>query len=146
MNIPGGSKRNEMPSVPTKSHRLRDFENPQAYPFCTLAVEEFERGLVATEFQELLKTNQVADANNGNMRERHNRTKVFERRFHQFLPEDVLPQVFGEALRQEPDIATHYYQRDDSLLVALYMRENQEQDQVHERRDWRAAYRVLPDF
>lgn len=42
--------RNDMPNVPEKSQRLRDFENPQAYPFCTLAVEEFERGIQATEF------------------------------------------------------------------------------------------------
>ena len=45
-----GADRNMMPSVPTKSIRMRDMEKPQMYPFCTLPVEDVERGLVLKQF------------------------------------------------------------------------------------------------
>jgi hypothetical protein len=52
--------------------------------------------------------------------------------------------VLGEALLSEPDVASLYYPRDDSLLLALY---NKQKPTVPEgERTWRAAYRVMPDF
>jgi hypothetical protein len=46
-------------------------------------------------------------------------------------------------------MATLYYPRDDKLLVALYNRvktgEKDEND-VDGEKDWRSAYRIMPDF
>jgi hypothetical protein len=43
-----------------------------------------------------------------------------------------------------------YYQRSDSLLVALYnkalMSDDNEEQIIDGQREWRAAYRVMPDF
>lgn len=38
-----GKNRKMMPAVPQKSKRLRDYENPQFYPFSTLPIEDAER-------------------------------------------------------------------------------------------------------
>lgn len=53
-------------------------------------------------------------------KQRHAKFKVFERNFEEHFTPDILRQVLAEALIKEPDIATLYYPRDDSLLVALY--------------------------
>jgi hypothetical protein len=45
---------------------------------------------------------------------------VFERSYQENFMAETLRQVLAEALLQEPDMATLYYPRDDSLLVALY--------------------------
>lgn len=42
-----------------------------------------------------------------------------------------------------------YYQRNDSLLVALYNKiiaDENEEKIIDGQKEWRAAYRVLPDF
>ena len=55
----------------------------------------------------------------------------------------------AEALLKEPDVATLYYARNDSLLVALYNKIKdiqRSEDGVHGEREWKAAYRVMPDF
>ena len=56
--------------------------------------------------------------------------------------------MLAEALLQEPDVASLYYPRDDSLLVALYnkVRGDHSRLTVDGERQWRAAYRVMPDF
>ena len=61
---------------------------------------------------------------------------------------EILRQVLAEALLQEPDVASLYYPRDDSLLLALYnkVRSERNKDTVDGERQWRAAYRVMPDF
>jgi hypothetical protein len=38
-----GCNRFMMPDVPSKSQRLRNFENPRFYPFSTLPIEDAER-------------------------------------------------------------------------------------------------------
>ena len=42
--IPGAG-RTYMPTVPEKSARLRNAERPEIYPFCSLPIEDMERGL-----------------------------------------------------------------------------------------------------
>jgi len=61
---------------------------------------------------------------------------------------EILRQVLAEALLQEPDVASLYYPRDDSLLLALYNKVKLEKAKLglDGERQWRAAYRVLPDF
>lgn len=61
---------------------------------------------------------------------------------------EILRQVLAEALLQEPDVASLYYPRDDSLLLALYNKVKLEKGKLglDGERQWRAAYRVLPDF
>jgi hypothetical protein len=39
-----------MPAIPNSSQRLRNAENPQFYPFCTLPVDEAERLLSLRAF------------------------------------------------------------------------------------------------
>ena len=54
----------------------------------------------------------------------------------------------AEALLLEPDVASLYYPRDDSLLLALYnkAKSDRSKDSVDGERKWRAAYRVMPAF
>ena len=68
---------------------------------------------------------------------------------------EIFRQVFSDALIDEPDTASLYYPRTDSLLVALYNKakkragsKNQPVDlsEMDGERSWRAAYRVMPDF
>lgn len=44
LKVPG-KNRDQMPSIPNQSARLREAENPAFYPFCTLPVDEAERML-----------------------------------------------------------------------------------------------------
>lgn len=61
-------------------------------------------------------------------------------------------QVIAEAYLQEPDVASLYYPREDQLLVAFYNKRRQlneyedPQTAIDGEREWRAAYRVMPDF
>ena len=56
-------------------------------------------------------------------------------------------QVLADALLSEPEVATLYYPRDDSLLVALYNKVKTDKGVgVDWEKNWRAAYRVMPDF
>ena len=57
----------------------------------------------------------------------------------------ILKQVLSEALLPEPDMATLYYPRDDSLLLALYNKSSPSET-ADGARSWTAAYRVMPDF
>jgi hypothetical protein len=50
LNLPG-KNRHLMPAISAKSKRLRDGENPQFYPFCTLSHEEAERVLMLRALQ-----------------------------------------------------------------------------------------------
>jgi hypothetical protein len=46
-----GCNRFMMPDVPSKSVRLRNYENPQFYPFSTLPIEDAERTMQLKAFQ-----------------------------------------------------------------------------------------------
>jgi len=48
-----------MPDVPSKSQRLRNFENPQFYPFSTLPIEDAERTMQLKAIQQLIKSNGI---------------------------------------------------------------------------------------
>jgi hypothetical protein len=65
-----------MPSVPSKSERLRDMERAGLYPFATLPIDEVERGLIMKAFQELIRSNQIDECIKGNT-QRHSKYKVF---------------------------------------------------------------------
>lgn len=45
-----GKDRHLMPTVPAKSKRIRDFENPMFYPFSTLPIEDAERTMQLKQF------------------------------------------------------------------------------------------------
>ena len=45
-----GKDRYMMPTVPSKSERLRNSEKPGLYPFCTLPVDDVERALIMRTF------------------------------------------------------------------------------------------------
>ena len=98
-------------------------------------------------FQELIRSNHI-DEGASSDKLRLPKYKVFERNFEEHFTPEVLRQVLAEALIQEPDVASLYYPRDDSLLVALYNKFKPERTKmtVDGERQWRAAYRVMPDF
>lgn len=106
-----GCNRFMMPDVPTKSKRLRDFENPQFYPFSTLPVEDAERTMQLKAFQQLIKSNGLDEG--AKPKDRLSKLKVFERKYDQYLEEDIFRQVFQRALLQDPDLSTYYYERSD---------------------------------
>lgn len=78
-----GCDRHMMPDVPQKSQRLRDFENPQSYPFSTLPIEDAERMLQLRAIQKLMKDNNVFENQQG--KDKQARNKVFERKYDEFL-------------------------------------------------------------
>ena len=119
--LPGISGRHLMPPVPAKSERLRDLERVGVYPFATLPIDEVERGLIMKSFQELIRSNQLDDSATSD-RVRHAKYKVFERAYEEHLSPEILRQVLADALLLEPDVASLYYPREDSLLVAMYNR------------------------
>jgi hypothetical protein len=51
---------------------------------------------------------------------RHSKYKVFERTFENHMSPEIFRQVYAKALLDEPDMASLYYPRQDSLLVALF--------------------------
>lgn len=76
---------------------------------------------------------------------------------------EIFRQVFNEAMLDKPEMATLYYPRTDSLLVALFNRVQKKEASLPaesavetpefflgERFDgeqkWQAQYRVMPDF
>lgn len=98
-------------------------------------------------FQELIRSIHI-DEGALTDKQRHAKYKVFERSFEDHMSPEVLRQVLADALISEPDVASLYYPRDDSLLVALYNKVKGERGRagVDGERQWRAAYRVMPDF
>ena len=57
--LPGVSQRHLMPPVSSKSQRLRDLERATVYPFATLPLDDFERGMIMKAFQELIRSNHI---------------------------------------------------------------------------------------
>jgi len=154
LNLPGKC-RYLMPTIPAKSKRMRDSENPAFYPFCTLSHDEAERTLMLRALQQLVRSNFI-DNKQGNG-EKHAKFKVFERNFENHMKPEIFKQVFAEALLDEPDVASMYYQRQDSLIVALFNKAKAAAtnapdaatpmgENLDGERTWRAAYRVVPDF
>lgn len=147
-----------MPSIPTKSQRLRDSENPGFYPFCTLPITDAERMLLLKQFQQLIKQNFIDQGAKGD--KRAEKYRVFNRTYENHMTPDIFRQVFSDALIDEPDTATLYYPRTDALLVALYNKTTKKVPQGSKpssapqpdpndpdgERSWRAAYRQMPDF
>lgn len=91
-----GCGRHMMPEVPTKSQRLRDYENPQFYPFSTLPVEDAERTMQLRAFQQLIRGSIDEGAK---PKERLARNKIFERKYDEYLEPDIFRQVLQDALR-----------------------------------------------
>lgn len=92
-----GCDRCLMPAVPAKSQRLRDFENPQFYPFSTLPIEDAERTMQLRAFQQLLKSHGIDEA--AKPKERLAKNKIFERKYDEYLEPDIFRQVLQDALR-----------------------------------------------
>jgi hypothetical protein len=66
---------------------------------------------------------------------------------------EIYRQVFSEALLDDPEVSSMYYQRTDALIVSLYHKHNLGAESklpmgenLDGDRQWRASYRVLPDF
>ncbi len=93
----------------------------------------------------MIRWNQV-DQGAQSDKQRHSKFKVFERNFEEHMTPEIMRQVLAEAMLQEPDIASLYYPRDDSLLLALYNKVKGQEGPTDGDRQWRAAYRVMPDF
>ena len=63
--------------------------------------------------------------------------------FEEKLNESSMQQTLANLFLWNPDVITKYYSWDDALLMAVY-------NKIHKERqyesDWRAPYRVMPDF
>jgi hypothetical protein len=79
----------------------------------------------------------------------------FERNIEAPYKPEIMRQVLADAFLKEPDLASLYYPRTDKLLIALYNKTNQNSldengkklpDTPDGSKEWRAAYRVVPDF
>ena len=54
--------------------------------------------------------------------QRHTKNKVFQRSFENYMTPEIFRQVFNDALLDKPEMASLYYPRTDSLLIALFNR------------------------
>lgn len=138
-----------MPPVPQKSKRLRDFENPQFYPFSTLPIEDAERTMQLKQLQRLIKSEKIDEGGQGF--NKLSKYRVFERKFDQYFSKDNMSQVLQEALITDPDMAANYYARTDQLLLILYNKINGKRsaenlEKIHSTKTWRADFRVMPNF
>ena len=156
MNLPG-KDRNLMPAIPAKSKRSRDSEVPGFYPFCTLPIEDAERMLKLKQMQQLVKQNFIDSGTTS--ANRHAKNKIFGRSFENHLSPHIFKQVFSDAMLDAPDMASLYYPRTDSLLIGLFNKQTPQAAKTESsaaskdigvdldgQRNWRAAYRVMPDF
>jgi len=145
-----GKDRTMMPPYAQKSKRLRDFENPQFYPFSTLPIEDAERTLQLKQLQKLIKQEKIDEG--AAIKERLGKHKIFERKYDQYFTQDIMSQVLQEALRQDPDVTAGYYARTDSLLLILHNKINNQKrasdnlDKAHGLKTWTADVRVMPSF
>lgn len=81
--------------------------------------------------------------------QRLDKYKIFNRSFQSHMKPDILRQVIADAYLQDPDATSFYYTRDDKLLLALYNKiktVDREPLGADGEREWRATYRVMPDF
>ena len=106
-----GKNRHMMPETAAKSEALREAQKTEMYPFSSLSISQFERQLMLQTMEQMLeKDNAQQEWNFGN--------RIFEEKYN--------PQTLWQALSQmmvlEPDIASKYYSRDDSLLLSLYFK------------------------
>ena len=118
-NLPG-KDRHLMPAIPAKSKRSRNAENPSFYPFCTLPIQDAERMLLLKQLQQLVKSNFIDQGLSAE--QRHTKNKVFQRSFENYMTPEIFRQVFNDALLDKPEMASLYYPRTDSLLIALFNR------------------------
>ncbi len=81
-----------MPENPQKSKRLRDYENPQFYPFSTLPIEDAERTLQLRALQQLIKSTNIDEG--AKPKDRATRCKMFERKYEEHFEPDVFKQVY----------------------------------------------------
>lgn len=124
LNVPG-MDRHLMPAIPAKSKRLRDAENPGFYPFCQLATSDAERMLMLKHLQQLVKANFIDGGVSAS--QRHNKYKAFERSFQNHMSPEIFRQVYNEAMLDNPERASLYFPRTDSLLLALFNRHSSQE-------------------
>ena len=127
-----GAGRTFMPPVPEKSKRLRDAERPDIYPFCSLPIEDVERGLKLQAMEEMMQS-----------REPELVWDFLEMSFEERLRKDTLIERISGLLLLEPDLIQKYFSRDDSLLLAIYFKTPRSRVV---RKQWTSVYRVMPDF
>ena len=98
---------------------------------------------------------------------KHSKDMVFERNFENHMDMDIFSQAYADSLLDEPEVATMYYPRTDAILIALYNKQKQPSqnnlndqkfravdqqelplntDDADGEKNWRASYRVMPDF
>ncbi|CAG9328564.1 unnamed protein product [Blepharisma stoltei] len=130
LRVPG-TKRYMMPDIPQKSQVLRDAERCEIYPFSSLEYPELERALLITKFEQIMAEFTGCSFD------------FSDREYTEKMNELILGQTISKALISEPDIITGYYQRDDSLLLALQYKIL---DGRSNQRVWEGQWRVRPNF
>jgi hypothetical protein len=99
--------------------------------------------------------------------QKHTKDMVFERNFENHMDMDIFSQAYADSLLDEPEVSTMYYPRTDAILIALYNKQKQPSqnrlndqkfrpvdqqelplntDDADGEKNWRASYRVMPDF
>ena len=125
-----GIRRFLMPAIPSKSFSLRDAERPVIYPFSSLPFDELERNLILTEFSTFLTEQEPGSI-----------WSFWDRKYTEVLTQDMLTIALSDSLIHDPDVYTHYYARDDSLLVAVVYKPRPRR---HQTRTWTSDCRLRP--
>jgi hypothetical protein len=76
-----------MPSIPSKSKRARESENPNFYPFCTLSYESTERVMLLRALQQMVRMNSIDKTQS--LEAKHSKFKVFERCFENHMKPEI---------------------------------------------------------
>ena len=74
--------------------------------------------LMLKQCQQLIKDNGIDQGLLSS--KRHSKNKAFGRDYENHMKPEIFSQVFADAMLDEPEIASIYYPRTDSVLLALY--------------------------
>jgi hypothetical protein len=106
-----GTKRHGMPREPTKSLPKRNAKINEITSFSSIGKEQMQRALILKEFAKMMK-----------QREPEREFNFYNRSYLKKYTSDALKYVLTRYLMLNPNIATHYYDNEDGLLVSLYFR------------------------
>ena len=127
-----GINRTLMPPVPQKSEQLRAAEKCEIYPFSNLSIEETERALSITFFEEALR--EVCPWLNWDFSDRE---------YSERLSTAILKQVVSKELLFQPEVCAKYNPRNDCLYLGVYHGYGFERTS---QREWRGEWKVKPNL
>ena len=133
LELPGINRRFKMPESATRDIAERHADTGAILLNCSgMGLNQAKRMLILKHFQDLLKENNPERDYN-----------FMDRCYQEHFDPATFRQVLCEAIRREPDVNTHYYDKEDALLIALNYKNPQGRLL---RRQWTHKQAAVPSF